>query len=86
MADPHRLGVHGFDCVNNLGYRDGRHNFYRRGGAQKRLHSLQIRQDALPLVKTFAKGLVDRVATARTFSSTFSSTSRAAGLRLGGGC
>ena len=53
---------YGFECVNNLGYGDRRHNLYRRGGPQKWLHSLQIRQDALLLVSTLAEGLVERVA------------------------
>jgi hypothetical protein len=45
----------GFECVNNLGYGDRRHNLNRRGGPQERLHSLQVRQDALPLVSILAE-------------------------------
>ena len=45
---------YGFECVNNLSYGDRCHNLYRRSRPQKRLHSLQIRQDALLLVITLA--------------------------------
>jgi hypothetical protein len=38
---------YGFECVNNLDYGDRCRNLYRRGCPQKRLHSLQIFQDAL---------------------------------------
>jgi hypothetical protein len=48
---------YGFECVNNLSYGDRCHNLYRRSCPQKRLHSLQIRQDALQLVSTLALGV-----------------------------
>jgi hypothetical protein len=47
----------GFECVNNLGYGDRCLNQYHRGCPQKRLHSLQIFQDALLLVSTLAEGV-----------------------------
>jgi hypothetical protein len=48
---------YGFEWVNNLGYADRGHNLYRRDCPQKRLHSLQIRQDALLLVSTLTEGV-----------------------------
>jgi hypothetical protein len=38
--------------ANNLPYGDRRRNLNRRGDLQKRLHSLQSRQDALPIVSS----------------------------------
>jgi hypothetical protein len=47
----------GFECVNNLGYGDRCLNQYHRGCPQKRLHSLQIFQDALLLEHACRRGL-----------------------------
>jgi hypothetical protein len=44
-----------FDCVDNIGYRDRRHNLYGRGCPQKRLYGFQIRQDSLLLVSTLCR-------------------------------
>jgi hypothetical protein len=56
-ADPPSAPRYGFECGSNLGCGDRRRNLNPRGGPQKRLDSLQIRQDALPLVSILTEGV-----------------------------